>query len=189
MLERTTQAALPPPPSLPLEPRTTPSERPARSQLLEQIAKLESELGQLFVSAFPRQGLEYGVRHCAGCARSASPRQQGGPRLLTLAELEALRDELAERLRHVRLTLSERTYVEECRRREIEEMLLNPEEHKWKRISNEDIGERGCKHWHVRPRAGLVGMLLGWWRVVISSGCPLAGGSGSAPRPQPTQGI
>ena len=159
VLERTTQAALPPP-SLPLEPRTTPSERPARSQLLKQIAKLESELGQLFVSAFPRQGLEYGVR------------SRGGPRLLTLAELEALRDELAERLQHVRLTLSERTYVEECRRREIEEMLLYPEEHKWKRISNEDIGERGCKHWHVRPRAGLLGMLMGWWRVVVSSGCP-----------------
>jgi hypothetical protein len=26
----------------------------------------------------------------------------------------------------------------------------------------------------VRPRLGLIGMLMGWWRVVISSGCPLA---------------
>ena len=152
----------PPPAALPLKPRTVPSERPARSQLLEQIAKLETELSQLFVSAFPRQGLEYGVR------------SRGGPRLLTLAELEALRDDLAERLRHVRLTLSERTYVEECNRREIEEMLLYPEEHKWERISAEDIGERGCKHWHVRPRWGVLGMLMNWWRVRISSGCPLA---------------
>ena len=39
---------------------------------------------------------------------------------------------------------------------------------------HEDIGEPGCKHWHVRPRFGLVGMLMNWWRVVISSGCPLA---------------
>ena len=53
-------------------------------------------------------------------------------------------------------------------------MLLDPEEHKWVRVSNEDIGEPGCKHWHVRPRWGFLGMLLNWWRVKISSGCPLA---------------
>jgi hypothetical protein len=53
-------------------------------------------------------------------------------------------------------------------------MLLEPERHKWRRVSAEDIGERGCKHWHVRPRWSFIGMLMGWWRVVISSGCPLA---------------
>jgi hypothetical protein len=26
----------------------------------------------------------------------------------------------------------------------------------------------------VRPRWSFIGMLMGWWRVVISSGCPLA---------------
>ena len=52
--------------------------------------------------------------------------------------------------------------------------MLEPKRHKWRRISAEDIGEPGCKHWHVRPRFGLVGMLMNWWRVVISSGCPLA---------------
>jgi hypothetical protein len=26
----------------------------------------------------------------------------------------------------------------------------------------------------VRPRWGVLGMLMNWWRVVISSGCPLA---------------
>ena len=36
-----------------------------------------------------------------------------------------------------------------------------------------DIGEPGCRDWHVRPRFGLLGMLAGWWRVVVSSGCPL----------------
>ena len=30
-------------------------------------------------------------------------------------------------------------------------MLLEPEKHRWVRVSNEDIGEPGCKHWHVRP--------------------------------------
>jgi hypothetical protein len=42
------------------------------------------------------------------------------------------------------------------------------------RVSHEDIGEPGCRHWHVRPRWSFIGMLMGWWRVVISSGCPLA---------------
>ena len=91
-----------------------------------------------------------------------------------LSELERLRDDLAERLHDVRRTLSDRTWVEEQNRRLIEEMMLEPEKHKWVRVGNEDIGERGCKHWHVRPRWGILGMMLNWWRVRISSGCPLA---------------
>ncbi len=94
--------------------------------------------------------------------------------MLSLAELETLRDDLAERLAAARRALSDRTYVEEQHRMRIEEMLLEPERHKWVRVSNEDIGEPGCKHWHVRPRWGVLGMLLSWWRVRISSGCPLA---------------
>ena len=54
----------------------------------------------------------------------------------------------------------------------IEKMLLDPESHRWVHVSNEDIGEPGCTHWHVRPRFGLLGMLMRWWRVVVSSGCP-----------------
>jgi hypothetical protein len=53
-------------------------------------------------------------------------------------------------------------------------MLLEPERHKWIRVANEDIGEPGCKHWHVQPRWGVLGMFMNWWRVRISSGCPLA---------------
>ena len=98
----------------------------------------------------------------------------GGPRLLSLADLEELRDDLAARVSDTRRALSDRTWVEDSNRRLIEEMMLAPEQHRWRRVSAEDIGERGCKHWHVRPRFGLVGMLMNWWRVVISSGCPLA---------------
>ena len=152
-----------PPPAPPL-PSAPPSERPARRTLLEQIERLESELCSLFVSTWPRKGLEFSVPG------------HGGPRLLSLGELEALRDELAERVADARRTLSDRTYVEEKNRRRIEEMLLEPERPKWVRVSNEDIGEPGCKHWHVRPRWGLLGMLMSWWRVRISSGCPLARG-------------
>jgi hypothetical protein len=44
------------------------------------------------------------------------------------------------------------------------------------RVYNEDIGEPGCKHWHAKPKWGPLGLLMGWWRVKISSGCPLAEG-------------
>jgi len=109
---------------------------------------------------------------------------RGGPRILSLGELERLRDELAERLEQNRRQLSERTLTEEQNRRLIEEMLLEPERHRWVRVGNCDIGETGCKQWQVLPRFGLLSMLMGWWRVRISSGCPLARGRGPAPRPR-----
>ena len=90
-----------------------------------------------------------------------------------LSELEELRDDLDRRVRESRRALSDRTYVEELHRRRIEDMLIEPEKHKFVRVSNEDIGEPGCKHWHVTPRWGPLGMMLNWWRVRISSGCPL----------------
>jgi hypothetical protein len=152
----------PPPPSMPLV-TTGPDERAARRDLLEQVARLESELAALFCSAYPRGGFDWGVKS-----------RGGGPRVLSLSELERLRDDLAERLHDVRRTLSDRTWGEEQNRRLIEEMMLAPEKHKWVRVGAEDIGERGCKHWHVRPRWGILGMMLNWWRVRISSGCPLA---------------
>ena len=158
-----------PPPSLPLGPTIEVDERAARQSLREQIARLESELASLFCSTYPRSGFQWKVA------------SRGGPRVLSLTELEQLRDELAERLSHNRRALSERTYVEEQNRCRIEAMLLEPEKHKWERVANADIGERGCKHWHVRPRFGVLGMLLNWWRVRISSGCPLAGGRGASP--------
>ena len=141
-----------------------PDERAARRSLLEQIARLERELVGLQCSTWPRKGFDFGADEGRG----------GGPRLLSLAELERSRDSLSERVAATRRALSDRTYVEEQNRCRIEQMLLEPEKHKWVRIANEDIGEPGCHHWHVRPRWGLVGMLMNWWRVVISSGCPLA---------------
>ena len=94
--------------------------------------------------------------------------------MLSLAELEELRDDLTSRVADARRALSERTYVEEQNRRLIEEMLVDPAATTGCASATEDIGEPGCKHWHVRPRWGVFGMLMNWWRVVISSGCPLA---------------
>ena len=139
-------------------------ERTARRDLRRQIAAMEAELGRLFGSAFPRKGIEFGV---AG---------MGGPRILSVDELERVRDGLVARLQDVRGRLYDHAYVEEKNRELIEEMTVDPESHKWIRVSNEDIGEPGCRHWHSRPRWGPLGLLLGWWRVKISSGCPLAEG-------------
>ena len=155
-----------PSPLAPPVPRTLTDERAARRTLLDQVARLEEDLSQLFCSVWPRKDFGFTVA------------ARGGPRLLSLAELEELRDELAGKVQHVRRALSDRTYVEEQNRRLIEEMLLDPGAHRWVRVANEDIGEPGCKHWHVRPRWSLLGMLMGWWRVVISSGCPLAASHG-----------
>jgi hypothetical protein len=139
-------------------------EREARADLRRQIAAMELALARLFGSAFPRRGIDFSVPG------------MGGPRLLSVDELEKVRDGLAARIQEVRADLHDYAVVEESNRELIEEMLADPASHKWERVHNEDIGEPGCKNWHATPRWGLMGMLLGWWRVKISSGCPLAEG-------------
>jgi AcrR family transcriptional regulator len=143
-----------------LPPLETVDEGAARRSLREQIAKLERELAALFTSAYPQRDIEWQV---------TSP---GGPRVLGIGDLEALRDELALRVEEVRGALRERTGVEQENRNRLEALIADPASHKWVRISNDDLGEPGCKYFHSRPRLGLVGMLMGWWRVKISSGCP-----------------
>jgi hypothetical protein len=135
-------------------------EAAARRSLREQIAKLERELAAVFAFAYPRRGIEWHVG------------SNGGPRVLGVGELEEVRDALAARVEDARRTLRDRAYVERKNVDRIEEMLVEPARFKWVRISNADIGEPGCKYWHSRPRFGLIGMLMGWWRVKISSGCP-----------------
>jgi hypothetical protein len=150
-------------------PETEVDEAAVRRQLREQVARLEGELAALFCSAYPRKGFSWNVR------------ARGGPRLLSTRELEELRDDLAARLQDNQRQLGDRTYVEELHRCRIEEMMLAPEEHKWVIVRNEDIGEKGCKSWRVVPRFGPIGMMMNWWRVKISSGCPLAMGRGLRP--------
>ena len=128
-----------------------------------QIARLERELADAFVTAYPMGGLG----RCGGSrARDA--------RMLTLGELERVRDELAERLA--------------CRPGHDRGAGGGPgcppsgpgadaagsrPGTASQRISCQDLGEPGCGVWQVRPRLGLIGMLMGWWQVKLSSGCPL----------------
>src|SRR5947209_8298032 len=82
-----------------LAPAPEVDERAARRSLRDQIARLERELGNAFVSAFPRTGVDGRVPGAG------------------------------------------------------------------------------------RPRLGLIGMMMGWWQVKLSSGCPLATGGAVARRP------
>jgi hypothetical protein len=144
----------------------------ARRSLRSQIAKLERDLSQAFVTAYPMGGLDYGC---------GDPRRD--PRLLDLGELERVRDELAERLHGARLTISERAEIQDANRLYLERMLLEPARHRFAKVSCKDLGEPGCGAWQVRPRLGLIGMLMGWWQVKLSSGCPLPGGRARVARP------
>lgn len=135
-----------------------------RHELRGQIARLERELGGLFASTFPRQGIDWRV----GAV--------GGPRILGSADLERVRDALVVRIRETGLEIDRRGEIEEQNRGLLERMIAAPGNHRWLRISNDDLGEPGCRHWHARPRWGIIGMMLGWWRIRLSSGCPLAEG-------------
>jgi hypothetical protein len=142
-----------------------PDERAARRSLREQIARLESHLADAFVTAFEFGGLP-----------QPPTAYRGQPRLLSLGELEVVRDELAERLRDARATITRRADEQAEKRLLLERMLLEPGRYRFTRLSCQDLGEPGCGVWQVRPRLGLIGMLMGWWQVKLSSGCPLAGG-------------
>jgi hypothetical protein len=152
-------------------PSTEIAEQAARRSMRAQIGRLERELAEAFVTAYQMGGFALpsdGLRE---------------PRLLDLGELERVRDELAERLRSARITIAERADLQSANRVKLERMLLEPGKHRFERISRRDVGESGCGVWQVRPRLGIVGMMMGWWQVKLSSGCPLAGGRALARGP------
>jgi len=130
-------------------------ERAARRTLREQIGHLERQLVRACLDACPRLDPGPPPRALAS-----------GPRVLSLGELERVRDELAGRIAALH---------DERPRERLDRMLAAPERHKWAYVTSEELGEPGCTVWAVRPRLGLIGMLMGWWRVKISSGCPLPG--------------
>ena len=143
-------------------PPTAPSERAARRALRGQIARLERELGELIAGSYPR------------LTTPPAELRQAGPRLLSLGELERTRDALIERGAELRATAAEQAAGQARARERRGAMLLAPGRHKWARVTQADVGEPGCGAWESRPRLGLIGMLMGWWQVKLSSGCPLA---------------
>ena len=139
-------------------------ERAARRTLRAQIGRLERELTSTCLDACPRLDPGPPLPSLAG------------PRMLSLGELERVRDALADRIAHVRDDLDAQLLRQAESRTLLERMFADPPAYKWMRVSNAQLGEPGCKHFHVRPRLGPVGLLAGWWHVKVSSGCPLAWG-------------
>jgi hypothetical protein len=80
-----------------------------------------------------------------------------GAALVTLAELERIRDDLAWRVGERRFTGGAQ---QERMRRLREEMWLDPQAHVGVTVANADVGEPGCTRWSS------------WFRLRISGGCP-----------------
>jgi hypothetical protein len=144
-----------------LEPLTAPDERAARGALRDQISGLERRLCDLLASAFPHTELDVSV---------PAP---GGPRVLSLGELECVRDDLADRLASAQRALAEEGRRQAEARVLLERMLLEPGKYRTTRLPARELGEGGCGVYQVVPRLGIIGMLAGWWHVKLSSGCPL----------------
>ena len=116
----------------------------------------------------PRQAFRPGRdrRQCA--ALSAEPR------VLGLGELERLRDDLADRVADARVAL-ESARVETDNRDLLKKMLAAPADFRWVGSPAPTSASRAAAAGTQPAGFGPIGMLMGWWRVKVSSGCPLAG--------------
>ena len=140
-------------------------ERAARAHLRRQIARLERELGALTLDLWE-----------AGRSRlppSGEPTGKPSARLLTVGDLEVIRDALVRHVGAAAQAVQERAALEHRSRAQLERMLADPPGHRFHVVERADLGEPSCGAYQVRPRLGLLGMLFGWWCVKLSSGCPL----------------
>ncbi len=113
-----------------------------------------------------------------GWARSA-PTERAASRVCSTSESSSgFATSSPSDFARARVTIAERAEVQAANRVPLERMLLEPGELPLRADRPSDLGEPGCGVWQVRPRLGLIGMLMGWWQVKLSSGCPLARGRG-----------
>jgi len=138
-------------------PRTSEEERSARSALRGQIARLDAQLAPYPDATGSGGGPSTGGPH---------------PRVASIDELEAIRDELVGRLERARADAERRDERQGAARRWREDALADPSAHRWEYATREELGEPGCGRAEVRPAWGPVGALMDWWRVKMSSGCP-----------------
>ena len=132
----------------------------ARRELRRQIGRLEAQLASY------RRDLE-----TLEGPRTLHPAE---PRIATAAELELTRDTLLRQLAAARASASRRA-TRERRAREVRDAIVaDPAAHRWEVVSANETGELGCTTWEARPRGGPLGVLMSWWRVKVSGGCPLA---------------
>jgi hypothetical protein len=137
-------------------------ERAARASLRTQIARLERRLGLLAMELWD-----------SGETRPvpAGP-NHGAARMLSLGELEEIRDGLVAQVEAARTALRDRASEQADARARLDAMLADPASHRYEIVHHTQLGERSCGAYHVLPRLGVLGMLFGWWCVKLSSGCP-----------------
>jgi DNA-binding transcriptional regulator YhcF (GntR family) len=135
-------------------------ERLGRQELRRQIARLEAEL-----ASYPADSRKPG--------EPTHPLLRPKGHVPDMAELEQIRDDLIERLNRARAAAERRGDRQRRARTRREEMTANPAAHKWETVASGEMGEPGCATWEVQPKWGPVGALMNWWRVKVSSGCPL----------------
>jgi DNA-binding transcriptional regulator YhcF (GntR family) len=149
----------------PVEPGTSLPEiagddRLARRELRRQIARLEAQL-----ASYPADSRRPG--------EPTHPLLRPKGHVPDTAELERIRDDLIERLKRARAAAERRGARQRRARGRLEDMAADPAAHKWETVASDDLGEPGCSTWDVQPKWGPVGALMNWWRVKVSSGCPL----------------
>lgn len=132
-------------------------EAAARRELRRQIARLEADL-----AAYPEARSE----------TSTHPLLRPKGHLPTFAELSATRDELMERLREARKKAERKGERQARAHARREQIIGDPEAHRWDRVGNEECGDPGCGETRAVPRFGPIGRAMSWWRVKVSSGCP-----------------
>ena len=140
---------------------TESDQRGVRRELRRQIERLEAEL-----AAYAREVPKPEPQH---------PLLAPKAHVAGVGELEAIRNGLLDQLAEARRRAEGKGRRERRARAHREEMARDPKGHKWEWVSNEEAGEPACGTWHVTPQYGPLGALMGWWRVKVSSGCPLAG--------------
>jgi DNA-binding transcriptional regulator YhcF (GntR family) len=151
------------PPAMPFPPIDMSGDSLAiRAALREQIGRLEREIANY-------------AWHDPSSAPEQRPRgAEPVGRVAGVDELERTRAELIDRLRRLRGEATRRGSSEAAVRAHVERMVSDPAEHRWEMVGSEAVGEPGCTTWRVVPAWGPVGAIMGWWRVKVSSGCPLA---------------
>jgi hypothetical protein len=144
-------------PALP-DPELESDERTVRNELRRQIGRLEAELAPY-------------VRDVPAAASPAAPAEA---HVAGVAELERTRDALLAQLSEAHEQAERRSSRERRARERRDEMLRDPAANKWEVVSAAEAGEEGCTDYRVSPRYGPLGVLMRWWQVKVSGGCPLA---------------
>lgn len=131
-----------------------------RQEFLRHIETLERELQQVLSALTPRN-------------RPLPPgASQARPHLLSITELELVRDALTAELGRAEEILARQIHTRQGNRSLLKRMVEAPVEFRWAKVTTIDLGEPGCRTWESVPKLGPVGMLANWWRIRISSGCP-----------------